>query len=111
METFTGIVQRITYHNPENGWTVLKVSPIANPNEEKTVTVYQSNVFAGATIQFEGEWQGHPKFGDQFKAHNVIEKKPASASALEKYLGVWINQWCRPENSQTYCEIFWQRDD
>jgi ATP-dependent exoDNAse (exonuclease V) alpha subunit len=67
VETFTGIVQHITYHNPENGWTVLKVNPITNHHDEKTVTVYQANVFAGATLEFEGEWQEHPKFGMQFK--------------------------------------------
>ena len=106
METFTGIVQRITYHNPENGWTVLKVSPIANPNEENTVTVYQANVFAGATIEFEGEWQEHPKFGDQFKAHNVIEKKPASASALEKYLGSGLINGVGPKIAKRIVKYF-----
>ncbi|NME73089.1 helix-hairpin-helix domain-containing protein, partial [Flammeovirga aprica] len=40
-----------------------------------------------ATLEFEGEWTTHPKFGDQFKAHSTIEKKPASSSALEKYIG------------------------
>ncbi len=87
METFIGIVQRVTYHNPENGWTVLRVNPVKCPHEVKTVTIHQASVFAGATMEFEGEWQQHPKFGEQFKAHNVIEKKPASASALEKYIG------------------------
>ena len=87
METFIGIVQRVTYHNPENGWTVLRVNPVTSPHEVKTVTIHQANVFAGATMEFEGEWLQHAKFGEQFKAHNVIEKKPASASALEKYIG------------------------
>lgn len=87
METFVGIIQRVTYHNPENGWSVLRVNPVSSPHEVKTVTVHQANVFAGATMEFEGEWMRNPKFGEQFKAHNVIEKKPASASALEKYLG------------------------
>ncbi|HAO15236.1 MAG TPA: hypothetical protein DDE71_06720 [Tenacibaculum sp.] len=87
MEKFIGIIQRITYHNPENGWSVLRVSPTSNPNEIKTVTVHQSNVYAGATIEFEGEWMQHSKYGEQFKAKNIIEKKPASASALEKYIG------------------------
>lgn len=87
MEKFTGIIQRVTYHNPENGWTVLRVSPIDRPHELKTVTVHQANVFAGATMEFEGEWVQHAKHGEQFKTHNTIERKPASASALEKYIG------------------------
>jgi len=87
MEKFTGIIQRVTYHNQENGWTVLKVSPIDRPYELKTVTVHQANVFAGATMEFEGEWVQHAKYGEQFKSHNTFERKPASASALEKYIG------------------------
>src|SRR5660397_109414 len=87
MEKLTGIIQRVTYHNQENGWTVLKVSPIDRPHELKTVTVHQVNVFAGATMEFEGEWVHHAKYGEQFKSQNTFERKPASASALEKYIG------------------------
>ncbi|MBD0400095.1 AAA family ATPase [Flammeovirga sp. EKP202] len=87
MEKFKGIVHRVTYHNKENGWTVIRVNPADRPHEQITVTVHQANVFAGATLEFEGEWTTHPKFGDQFKAHSTIEKKPASSSALEKYIG------------------------
>lgn len=87
MEKFTGIIQRVTYHNQENGWTVLKVSPMDRPHELKTVTVHQANVFAGATMEFEGEWTHHAKYGEQFKSHKTFEVKPASASALEKYIG------------------------
>lgn len=87
MEIFTGVIQRITYHNPENGWTVIRVNPVKSPHEVKTVTVHQASVFAGATMEFEGEWVRHPKYGEQFNTHHVIEKKPASASALEKYIG------------------------
>jgi len=88
METFVGIIQRVTYHNPENGWTVLRVSPLKSSyTDVKTVTVHQANVFAGATMEFEGEWTQHSKYGEQFKAHVVTERKPASASALEKYIG------------------------
>lgn len=87
MEKLKGIIQRITYHNPENGWTVLRVNPLDRPQDVKTVTVHQANVFAGATMEFQGEWTSHPKYGEQFKAQNTIECKPASVSALEKYIG------------------------
>ncbi|MDX1326288.1 MAG: hypothetical protein R3299_01205, partial [Arenibacter sp.] len=63
MEKLIGVIQRVTYHNKENGWTVLRVTPIDKPHEQKTVTVHQANVFAGATMEFEGEWVQHPKYG------------------------------------------------
>src|ERR1700728_2979604 len=87
METFTGIVQRVTYHNLETGWTVLRVNPVRSPHEMKTVTVHQMSIFAGATMEFEGEWVRHPKHGEQFKSSKVTEKKPSSVSALERYIG------------------------
>ena len=87
MEILEGIVQRITYHNPENGWTVLKLQPFGGSQDITSVIVYQEKVFAGATLQCHGEWVEHSKFGTQFKAQKMLEIKPATASALEKYLG------------------------
>jgi exodeoxyribonuclease V alpha subunit len=86
-EHLRGIVQRVTYHNPENGWSVLRVAPLNSPNSLETVTVHQTQVFAGATMEFHGAWTVHPQFGRQFKADRAIEKKPATTAALEKYLG------------------------
>ena len=86
MDKLSGIVKRITFHSPESGWSVLKVD-VYGVHEEVAVTVYQCQVFAGATMDFEGEWTVHPKFGRQFRATKVTEKKPASIAALEKYLG------------------------
>jgi len=86
-EVLTGIVHRITYHNQDNGWSVLRVIPFNSMDKQETVTVHQTKVYAGATMEFHGAWTQHPQYGRQFKANNAIEKKPASAAALEKYLG------------------------
>lgn len=86
-EHLRGIVQRVTYHNPESGWSVLRVAPLNSPSSLETVTVHQTQVFAGATMEFHGAWTVHPQFGRQFKADRAIEKKPATTAALEKYLG------------------------
>jgi exodeoxyribonuclease V alpha subunit len=86
-ENLRGIVQRVTYHNPDSGWSVLRVTPFNSPSTLETVTVHQAQVFAGATMEFHGAWTVHPQFGRQFKAVRAIEKKPATTAALEKYLG------------------------
>ncbi len=106
MEKLVGIIQRVTYHNPENGWSVLRVNPIASQHEVKTVTIHQANVFAGATVEFEGEWMQHAKYGEQFKAHNFIEKKPASASALEKYIGSGLIYGVGPKIAKRIVKYF-----
>ncbi|GAF03760.1 SF1B family DNA helicase RecD2 [Saccharicrinis fermentans] len=106
MEKLIGIIQRVTYHNKENGWTVLKVSPLDKPHELKAVTVHQANVFAGATFEFEGEWVQHPKYGEQFKSHNSFERKPASASALEKYIGSGLIYGVGPKIAKRIVKYF-----
>ncbi len=86
-ENLRGIVQRVTYHNGATGWSVLRVAPFNSPMSLETVTVHQTQVFAGATMEFHGSWTVHPQFGRQFKAVRAIERKPATTAALEKYLG------------------------
>ena len=76
IESISGIVDRVTYHNPDNGWSVLRVLPFDNPHQQETVTVHQTKVFAGATMEFHGSWTVHPKFGRQFKASKAVKKNP-----------------------------------
>ena len=87
LERLVGIVERITFHNPETGWTVLKVAPFREPGRLVSVLIHQAKVFAGATMEFWGSFSQHPAHGEQFKAIRAVEKKPATAAALEKYLG------------------------
>src|ERR1019366_9999942 len=68
-------------------WTVLKVSSFRDPSRLVTVLIHQVKVFAGSTMEFWGAYSHHPKHGDQFKAVRALEKKPATAAALEKYIG------------------------
>jgi exodeoxyribonuclease V alpha subunit len=86
-ETLTGIVSRVTYHNPVTGWSVLRVQPVNAPMQQETVTVHQTRVFAGATMSFSGRWTVNQKYGRQFQATQATERKPATTAAIEKYLG------------------------
>ncbi len=86
-EKLSGVIERVTYHNEQNGWSVIKVSPFQNPQKLVTVIVHQAKVFAGASMEFHGQWTNHPQHGEQFKADKIIEKKPATTAAIEKYLG------------------------
>ena len=105
-EKVRGIVERITYHNPDNGWSVLRVKPFDSHGEEATVTVHQMQVFAGATMEFIGSWSVHPKFGRQFKAVDAVELKPATAGALEKYLGSGLIKGVGPKTARRIVRHF-----
>jgi len=108
-ETIRGIVDRVTYHNPDNGWSVLRVFPFNSPSQQETVIVHQTKVFAGATMEFQGAWTTHPKFGRQFKATQAIEKKPASAAALEKYLGSGLIKGVGPKTAKKIVTYFGEK--
>ncbi len=105
-EKLRGIVERITYHNPDNGWSVLRVTPFSGHGELVTVTVHQMRVFAGATMEFIGSWTVHPKFGRQFKAKRAVELKPADAGALEKYLGSGLIKGVGPKTARKIVRHF-----
>jgi exodeoxyribonuclease V alpha subunit len=99
-ESIRGIVDRVTYHNPDNGWSVLRVMPFDNPHQQETVIVHQTRVFAGATMQFSGAWTVHPKHGRQFQASEAVEIKPATNAALEKYLGSGLIKGVGPKTAK-----------
>ncbi len=105
-ETVIGIVNRVTYHSESTGWSVLRVDPFNSPESQVTVTVHQTKVFAGATMEFIGQWSDHPKFGRQFKAERATEKKPASAAALEKYLGSGLIKGVGPKTAKKIVKHF-----
>jgi exodeoxyribonuclease V alpha subunit len=98
-DSIQGIVERVTFHNESNGWSVLKVKCF-NDFEVTSVIVHQTKVFAGATMKFTGNWSNHPKYGRQFTASLAEERKPASSAALEKYLGSGLIKGVGPKTAK-----------
>ncbi|WP_457551667.1 SF1B family DNA helicase RecD2 [Desulfobacula sp.] len=105
-EILKGIVDRVTFHNPDNGWSILRVMPFNNPQGQETVIVHQTKVFAGATMEFQGSWTTHPKYGRQFQAIVAKEKKPATTAALEKYLGSGLIKGVGPKTAKKIVKHF-----
>ncbi|GAW87553.1 exodeoxyribonuclease V alpha subunit [Bathymodiolus platifrons methanotrophic gill symbiont] len=105
-EVLKGIVNRVTYHNPTTGWSVLRLQPFQSPQQQETVTVHQTKVFAGATMEFRGAWTIDHKYGRQFKATEAIEKKPATTAAIEKYLGSGLIKGIGPQTAKKIVKYF-----
>lgn len=104
-EQVQGIVERVTYHNTETGWSVLRVKCFQE-HEAVTVTVHQTRVFAGATMKFFGSWSTHPSYGRQFKAVRAEEQKPATTAGLEKYLGSGLIKGVGPKTARRIVGYF-----
>ncbi len=79
-------VERITFCNEENGFTIAKVK-VKGEKELVTVVGALPGVNPGEVLEVLGEWGNHPKFGSQFKAVKFKSVMPATAAGIEKYLG------------------------
>jgi exodeoxyribonuclease V alpha subunit len=84
-ETLTGLIERVTYHNPENGFAVLKVV-VKGRQDLVTVVGSTTSVSAGEHLEATGKWVVDREHGQQFKADELRTTHPASAEGIEKYL-------------------------
>jgi exodeoxyribonuclease V alpha subunit len=86
MATLEGAVERITFHNEENGYTVARLVPDGK-DYEVTVIGNMLGVQVGEHVRLGGEWTVHSQFGRQFKVEHYASVLPATAAGIEKYLG------------------------
>jgi len=84
-ETLTGLIERVTYHNPENGFAVLKIQ-VKGRQDLVTVVGGTTSVSAGEHLEATGKWVVDREHGQQFKADELKTTHPASAEGIEKYL-------------------------
>src|SRR5437660_10631158 len=85
-EQLQGIVERVTYHAEDSGYTVARLKA---PGERDLITIRGRfpDIHAGQTLRLVGNWREHPKYGRQFQVVSAQETKPATLTGLEKYLG------------------------
>lgn len=80
------VVERVTYQNPENGYSVLKVR-VKGYDELVTVVGNLLDATAGSVLLIDGNWKVDVKYGRQFIAETWTETVPATLYGIEKYLG------------------------
>jgi exodeoxyribonuclease V alpha subunit len=85
-EVFAGLVERVTFHNDENGFSVLRVKA-RGQRELVTVVGHAATISAGEFIQASGSWLNDRTHGLQFKAAFLKVATPTTVEGIEKYLG------------------------
>jgi exodeoxyribonuclease V alpha subunit len=85
-ESLTGVVERLTYHSQESGYSVARLKAVGN-RDLITIVGSFANLQAGQTLKLVGTWREHPKYGAQFQVTQYQETKPATITGIEKYLG------------------------
>ena len=86
MQKIRCVVERITYQNPENGYSVLKCR-VKDYSELVPVIGNMIDANVGSVLVCDGNWKVDAKYGRQFVAENWEETLPATVYGMEKYLG------------------------
>src|SRR3954454_15917530 len=85
-EALAGLVERVTFHNPESGFCVLRVKA-RGQRELITVVGHAATIASGEWVQMRGSWVNDPPHGLQFKAAFLKASPPTTLEGIEKYLG------------------------
>ena len=84
-EVLAGLVERVTYHNAENGFCVLRAKARGH-RDVVTVVGHAATIAAGEWITASGDWVNDRTHGQQFRARFLRTAPPTSADGIEKYL-------------------------
>ncbi len=84
-EVLAGLVERVSYHNAENGFCVLRARARGH-RDVVTVVGHAASISAGEWITASGDWVNDRTHGQQFKARFLRTSPPTSADGIEKYL-------------------------
>src|SRR3954463_3679043 len=105
LATLEGVVERLTYVNPENGYTVAKVQPTGK-NYLVAVVGNLPGGNAGESIAATGRWDSHPTHGRQFVAEGCRVVLPATIDGIRKYLGSGMIKGIGPKLAERIVETF-----
>jgi exodeoxyribonuclease V alpha subunit len=84
-EQLLGVIERITFHNPETGYCVLRVQ-VRGQRELATVVGYSQQVAVGEYLTAVGEWVLDRLHGRQFRATELRTTPPHTCEGIQKYL-------------------------
>jgi len=85
-ETLAGLIERVTFHNAENGFCVLRVK-VRGQRDLVTVVGHAAMISAGEFVQMSGRWFNDHTHGLQFKAEFLKASPPTTVDGIERYLG------------------------
>ncbi len=112
MEQLTGSVERITFYNPENGYSVIRLRPeqrrMFGVDREGLVTLVGNlpELAPGEYLRLQGQWANHPKHGMQFTVETCEQALPATAMGIQRYLGSGLVKGIGPRLAERIVERF-----
>jgi len=107
-ETLAGLIERVTFFNEENGFSVLKVK-VRGHHEPVTVVGSLPSVNAGEWLTAEGRWVQDREFGQQFRADLIKSTPPTTLEGIERYLGSGMVKGIGPVYAQKLVAKFGEK--
>ncbi len=107
-ETIAGVIERVTYHNPENGFVVLKLQ-VKGRSDPVAVVGKLTSVTAGEYLTASGSWVVDRQHGQQFKATNIQTSRPTSADGIQRYLASGAIRCIGPQLAAKIVNIYGAR--
>lgn len=104
MDSLEGVVERITFFNPENGYSVIRLQP--RHGDLVTVVGHLPEVASGETLRLRGVWTSHTDYGRQFKAEHCEQILPATVDGIRRYLGSGLIKGVGPRTAEKIVEQF-----
>lgn len=106
MAVVEGVLERITYSNEENGYTVARVDTGRGGGELLTVVGSLLGAQPGESLRMEGRWGSHPQYGRQFTVENYTTVLPATIQGIRRYLGSGLIKGIGPRIADRIVEHF-----
>ena len=106
--TISGTVERVTFHNPDTGFCVLRLK-VDGRRDLETVVGHAASVSAGEEIRAVGEWLNDLSHGLQFRATSIHTAPPSSLEGIERYLGSGLIRGVGPVFARKLVEAFGDR--
>ena len=107
-EVLAGLIERVTYHNDENGFCVLRIKARGH-RELVTVIGHAAVISAGEWVTASGEWINDRTHGQQYKAKFLKTSEPTSLDGIEKYLGSGMIRGIGPVYAKKLVRAFGER--
>ncbi|MFE7132361.1 ATP-dependent RecD-like DNA helicase [Streptomyces sp. NPDC057638] len=101
-----GVLERITYANEENGYTVARVDTGRGSGELLTVVGSLLGAQPGESLRMEGRWGSHPQYGKQFTVENYTTVLPATVQGIRRYLGSGLIKGIGPRIAERIVDHF-----
>ena len=105
MQKLRCVIERITYQNPENGYSVMKVK-VKDYSDLVTLVGNLLEIPVGSVLLCEGEWKVDKRYGNQFVVQTWEEVMPATLYGIEKYLGSGLVKGIGPKYAQLIVSKF-----